>query len=375
MLLTVLERLRGAFPRCELALAPNPGSPWRERAALGALQKLPLRRRGLDLSVLSYRAPRRLRAFARDFGIVTECDVDAVLDVSGFAYGDVWGPWSLRYAAAEIPRLRRHGKPYLLLPQTLGPFAPSRSARRFGRALEAAALLAARDTLSARHLRVLNPALDDTVECYPDITIGVRGDPAGARRRGVDERTVLFVPNRHMVSARNPDPAWRAGYVALFAVLARAAIERGRTVRFLAHEGREDAPLCAAIRAAVDAGMGVASGCEIIDENDPRAAKGLIGAAGAVVSSRYHACVGALSQGVPCLGTAWSHKYEALFTDFGVSHWLQHRCETASAVQLLDGLLASGSLPGPALLQRTQELAGRLEALWDRVTAILGACE
>ena len=36
-----------------------------------------------------------------------------------------------------------------------------------------------------------------------------------------------------------------------------------------------------------------------------------------VVSSRYHALVSAMSQGVPVVATGWSHKYATLLDDFG----------------------------------------------------------
>jgi polysaccharide pyruvyl transferase WcaK-like protein len=50
--------------------------------------------------------------------------------------------------------------------------------------------------------------------------------------------------------------------------------------------------------------------------------KAVLGACDAVVSSRYHSLVAALSMGVPCLAVGWHHKYQELFRLFGLDEWL-----------------------------------------------------
>ena len=54
----------------------------------------------------------------------------------------------------------------------------------------------------------------------------------------------------------------------------------------------------------------------------PIALKGIIGKASILIGSRFHALVGALCQSVPVIATSWSHKYEALLTEYGVSEFL-----------------------------------------------------
>jgi colanic acid/amylovoran biosynthesis protein len=169
-----------------------------------------------------------------------------------------------------------------------------------------------------------------------------------------------------MQDARNADPAWRHSYAPLLESLARRLAERGFTVRVLNHEGAADAALCESLRRS-------AGGAEVISEADPRALKGLIGAAGVVVGSRYHACVNALSQGVPCLGTAWSHKYRALFQDFGVAEYLLESSDPTSAHRALDHLLDAREEAVARLQQARPVLEAQVDAMWDRVFSALGA--
>lgn len=362
MLVATLERLQARRPGVQVALAPGPNAPYASRARLGAWQKLPLRKGALDLTAIGYRWPRAVDAALARYGIVTEARVDAVLDVSGFAYGDRWGSAALERCAAELERFGRHGKPYVFLPQAFGPFASSAASRRFGRALRHAALVCARDSESREHVAGLPEAPRAKIETWPDLTLGVQGDPGAAARWGVDAACALIIPNVRMFDSGPPAQGWAEGYLPLLAALAAASRAHGFTVKVVNHAGVEDRALCAQVAAT-------AGGLEVIDEPDPLALKGVVGAAGLVVASRFHGCVAALSQGVRCLATSWSHKYGALFRDFGVPSWVVDDPDAAAARQRLASLLAE---PHPAAFAaRREALAARVEALWERVFAQL----
>lgn len=365
MLQAILDRLQRRLPEAEIALTPGANASFHSVAAAGAWQRLRVPGAPFDVDALSYRLPARVRSLGRRYGIVTESDVDALLDASGFAYGSAWGDTALADTASELERLSRHRKPYVFLPQAFGPFADTAATRRFGRALSAAALVCAREPESRRHVEAIADALGDRLAVYPDFTIGLPGIAEAAARQGVDRGTALLVPNLHMQDERNPDPAWRSSYVPLLESLARRLTERGFTVRVLNHEGAADAALCESLRRSV-------GGAGVIDEADPRALKGIIGAAGLVIGSRYHACVNALSQGVPCLGTAWSHKYRALFQDFGVAEYLLEASDPTAANRALDRLLDAREDVVAALRRARPVLDAQLDTMWDRVVAALG---
>lgn len=368
MLRAVVERLRAAHPGVEFALTPGPNAPYRQVAAAGAWQRLRLPGAPVDTDALSYRLSPRLRRIARRYGIVTESDVDAVLDASGFAYGAAWGDASLDATAREIERLARHGKPYLFLPQAFGPFADSAATRRFGTAVTRAALVCARDAQSQQHLSQLLGERGSRVEAYPDFTLAVPGDASAAARWGVGRHTALIIPNAEMQGPRNPDAAARAGYFALLSALAQRARELGFEPRILNHEGAADAALCESLRTA-------AGGTPVIDDDDPLALKGVIGAAGLAVASRFHGCASALSQAVPCLGTTWSHKYGGLFAEFGVTDCVLESADVPTALARLEALASGRDAVRATLAARQPALAERTEHLWVRVSAVLGTVQ
>ena len=57
-------------------------------------------------------------------------------------------------------------------------------------------------------------------------------------------------------------------------------------------------------------------------EYDQHEIKGVIGDCDFFIGSRMHACIAALSQGVPCVGVAYSMKFEGVFESVGMGEWV-----------------------------------------------------
>ncbi|WP_430456068.1 polysaccharide pyruvyl transferase family protein [Rheinheimera sp.] len=315
MLVACLEQIKKHYPQAVICLAPNKNSPYLSRAAIGALQKVSFRLRGIDLNVLSYFMPLRLKQFLQHwFGFVFESDVDLILDASGFAYGDQWGGRNVRLLGAEIRRLKRHKAGYILLPQAFGPFSKPADKQALAQGLPQALLVCARDEQSFQYLKECAPEAD--IQQFADFTNLVAPRlPEFSGYQQLPQSYGLIIPNSAMLGPRNRNSAWREHYLQLLITAAGIMRQLGITPIVLNHEGEADAALCQQLLAAVD-------GIQIVSPAHPAEVKGWIAAAKLVVCSRFHGCVSALSSGVPCIGTSWSHKYEMLFAEYEQQHAL-----------------------------------------------------
>ena len=94
--------------------------------------------------------------------------------------------------------------------------------------------------------------------------------------------------------------------------------------------------------------------------------KGIIGQCKVVLCSRFHGCVSALSQGVACIGTSWSYKYERLFEDYDRRNFLL----TSPVVEdSIEQLIKSGqSEQGSDNRQKIADLKVRSNQMWEHVS-------
>ena len=314
MLHAVLQQLEVIAPKYEILLRPNKSSPYGKRAKLGAYQKVTLTRSVVDLNGLTYLLPRRLRTWLKNkWGIVTEADVDILLDASGFAYGDQWSSTALRQLSSEVTRFHRKNKSYVFLPQALGPFTREADRRILSESLPNASLIMARESTSFENIKGLGVA-ESVVKQYPDFTNLVSGQAPDYFNHA--EPIFLLIPNSKMLSSKNAQSGWQDNYISMLGNAVKAAQNSGFRAIVLNHEGAADQKVCERLQSEL------AEPVEIICEDDPIKVKGIIGQCALVMCSRFHGCVSALSQGVACIGTSWSYKYERLFEDYGKREFL-----------------------------------------------------
>ena len=138
--------------------------------------------------------------------------------------------------------------------------------------------------------------------------------------------------------------------------------ERGERAVVLLHEGAEDRALGARLASQAQV--------PLLEEADPQVLKGLLALPKAVVGSRFHALVSALCQGVPSLGTGWSHKYEALFQDYDAADCLLPLDASAEGLEAALDLVLSPERNGALRSQlsaRGAALKAQSQGLWEQL--------
>ncbi|MDX3773494.1 polysaccharide pyruvyl transferase family protein [Chromatiaceae bacterium AAb-1] len=359
MLLACLEGLK-KLPATELVLSPGPNLPYPERAKLGAWQKLSFRRKSLDLTPLFGKLPAPVQNLFARYGIVTERQVDLVLEASGFAYGDQWPLRFLQNTAKEVVRFGKAGKPFIFMPQAFGPFTSEHSKAAMRDIIQHARLIFVRDPVSLQHLQSCVSKLPDSVILTPDFTVGITATTT-AELPAAQSPYAALIPNSKVVSKYNHANAEkeRSNYVAAFAAAANKLHADGIHCVLVNHEGKEDALLCDEIAALAP--------CQIIHSEDPLAVKAFIGNAQLAISSRFHGAVNALSQGVPCIATSWSHKYHAMMTDFGMGDYCVEKLSSDSLLTSLQQLLENKTTLAKQVSHNAAELKQKNAAMWQRL--------
>ena len=109
MLAASLQRLSARFPQARFAMSTGPNASPAELSTVPAVNRIRLHRRQFDLTPLAYHLPRALHRWLLRRHRVCEPGLSAVLDVSGYAYGDRWGVVSASQTAAQLVRMHARG--------------------------------------------------------------------------------------------------------------------------------------------------------------------------------------------------------------------------------------------------------------------------
>ena len=286
---------------------------------------------------------------------VAVSQVDAVVDVSGYAYGDPWGAVYAKQMAAMATFAKTLRKPYVLLPQAWGPFDNAELALAVRRICAQASMAYVRDDQSMSDLAALfGQQMPPTVRPSPDIAFLFREKrepslPAHVDGRKIEQGTPIaaVAPNMRIYE-RTEGTGAHNHYLRFLMAVCTTLVSHGFRVLLIPHEvdrkdtgGTDDRLLCSIVESALRDERVYA----LVDRMSAGEIKERIGAVQCLVGSRFHALVGALSQGIPCFAISWSHKYKELLKSFGLDRYvLGHEAiegqlqDSALLIEFLDRL-------------------------------------
>ena len=279
-------------------------------------------------------------------------------EVAGLGERAGVGP-SLELARA-MKRWRRRGTKVILMPQAFGPFENREIRKAIRSAVENADLVMPRDATSYRNLTEVTGERE-YIRQYPDFTNlleGVVPDDFDSSTYGV-----ALVPNYRMID-KTSDISGNS-YVTFMKSCVQRLQELEARPFMLIHEGEDDERLAQEISN---------SAVPVIKEEDPLRLKGILGASRAVVASRFHALVSALSQGVPAVATGWSHKYTELFNDYGFPAGILSIDDDASRVnEMLETIVEANAARqiSTQLLKKSHRQKLLAEKMWSEVDAVI----
>lgn len=235
-------------------------------------------------------------------------DVDYFLDGSGFAISDQWKPSNLTINRwkALVNKYGYKKSKMVFLPQAFGPALQDNTKKLMSIISDGADIIMPREDISEEWL-IKSGVNNRKIYKFTDFTNLVEGEfPQKYQNL---KNGISIIPNARMI---DKGIISKENYLKILSLI----IEIGRTtnhpVYLLNHEGKGDEELALeCVKSFPD--------IEFVNELNALEVKGLISSAYICISSRFHGVASALNSCVPCLATSWSHKYEELYKDYGLS--------------------------------------------------------
>jgi len=289
--------------------------------------------------------------------------ISGIFDVNGFYIGEQWSPRQAKKVNLSHGFYAKHKKPIILLPKSFGPFGDRHLDRRayYARSIVRNSLKTfCRDESSLKNLLEVcmdEPQLEAKIERGYDFTGDLK--PLHLSEYGHLHNRPAIILNPRMVDKVGSEQA--SAYLQFIADLTETISNMGSNPFFLVHaEG--DQKLLERIKFEREYRP------EVVCPPSALAVKGVIGRASLVVSARLHGIINALSQGVPTIGTGWSHKYAAVFQDYGCESLMIGVDTSRSDIRekLEYGFALKNDLAWRAKVgERQRFISGQNKAMWD----------
>jgi len=309
-------------------------------------------------------------------------DIDGIIDISGYRYGEGWG---VKYAISALPIVYYSWlgrKPYIFLPQTWGPFDKHIELFRLCRWMcKRSSLLFARDKQSQQYLSILLSEDIDSIPLAPEIAFLFT--PSNIYENQIEEiirkfdpyeKFVGIVPNMR-VYERARGKGTENIYIKKLISLCNLFIENGKVVVLIPHEinpqpkATDDRFLSSLIYEKVERKSRVIFINDVVSSDF---LKIFLSKCELIISSRFHAVVAALELCKAVVVIGWSHKYEELLKDAGLDEFvLDYDEEFAEIVKIVQKAERESNAITSKLEQATNRFKLRGGDVFDQVSALL----
>lgn len=249
----------------------------------------------------------------------------------GDSFADIYGLRRLLYVCLPQILALTLKRPLVILPQTLGPFS-SRVAKALGSfTMKKAKLVYSRDLDSIQHARAVIGTAADQIRFSRDMAFALEsaepkeGEPEWLKRGG-----------RPLVGLNVSGLLHMGGYSKdnMFDLALDYTALVTATIRYFTLEAEANLVLITHVTGAPGGIESDATACSEFFQRlapecndrlhlaspsyDHREIKYLIGKCDFFLGARMHACIAALSQGVPAVGMAYSRKFKGVFESLSV---------------------------------------------------------
>jgi polysaccharide pyruvyl transferase WcaK-like protein len=245
-------------------------------------------------------------------------ELDCVIDIgAGDSFADIYGFKRFAYLWLTKFMLIARGTPLLLAPQTIGPFSNGLARRLAAWVLSRSQAVITRDRPSVDLVRAIAPGA--AVEQGVDVAFELPFSDRSTERGGSRVRVGINVSGLLADQAKHGKNRFQLSYnylATMEKLVARFTADPRNEVFVFTHvttsdPSDDDGWVADAIVKQVQAAK------REPDFANAQAAKSFISSLDFVVSARMHACVAALSSGVPVIPIAYSRKFAGLFGGIG----------------------------------------------------------
>ncbi len=287
-------------------------------------------------------------------------NADYFLDASGLHFSDKTNidNFLLKYWQQTLKSYYNQGTKIIFLPQQFGPIEKSNTQKAVAALDKYATLLMPRDEQSHKIISNAVTAKEKIIP-YKDFTSLVEGIVPPKYNHLKD--AVCIIPNSQMY---NKGAIGKDKYIEFINGLNKSICQKGYKTFLLDHAN--DRALLQECIKIMNNKPEIVSGLNALE------VKGLISQSYACISSRFHGAASALNEGIPCLVTSWSHKYEELLKEYNMSNSVLDINNLEECKQKIERLLdkENNHKTRQSLLEQKGKNLSQAKQMWSEIWAL-----